>query len=65
MPEEPAIDFAALLRTLHGAAVQTYRSLLDFHPHIHMLLTDSDLDAAGRFVRAEPPPGEVRRPVSE
>jgi hypothetical protein len=41
------------------AAVQTFGGLLDFHPHIHMLLTDGGFDAGGRFVRAALPPAEV------
>ena len=44
------------------AAVQTFGSLLDFHPHIHMLVTDGGFapeDPAGRFVRTEPAPPEV------
>ena len=59
--EETLRDTADDRRLRPGAiaAVQTFGSLLDFHPHIHMLLTDGGFDEAGRFVRREPAPEDV------
>jgi len=41
------------------AAIQTFGSLLDFHPHVHLLVTWGAFRADGAFVRAPEIPSEV------
>jgi hypothetical protein len=34
------------------AAIQTFGSRLNFHPHLHFLVTESGVDKAGLFQRS-------------
>ena len=55
---KPGAVASACLCVYARRQVQTFGSLLDFHPHLHILTTWGGFDKAGRFHRVHAIPSE-------